>query len=75
MNYDEGQIEEIETAKEQVLAALEDLWLSLVRNIAPSLNNSKANEYLLPACETDVRERGIVSGTIFISESLKRQTR
>lgn len=47
MYYDDGQIEEIETAKEQVLATLEGLCLSIARDIAPSLNNSKANEYLL----------------------------
>lgn len=47
MHYDEGQIEEIELAKIQVLAALEDLWLSLARDVASSLNNNKANEYLL----------------------------
>lgn len=47
MHYDEGQIEEIELAKAQVLAALENLWLSLARDVASSLNNNKANEYLL----------------------------
>ena len=47
MHYDEGQIKEIELEKVQVLAAMEDLWLALARDVAPSLDISKANEYLL----------------------------